>query len=194
MSTDDWAKAFDELRESLVTVERKANYLSVQLPNLRNTLESLKVDIIRSKLEQERRRVARVRGVTVLKQHKRYLGLSLGLGIAGLVLGRALSGDNDLALSTGLGAFDTALQHFGKSVWAVSLDRTMLVVPRDQTTAGRFWVTWESLNEAMEKLQEGTVAGKRLGDLEAIVSELKRDHPLPRYLLPSPSRRADSQE
>jgi len=176
MRADDWSKALDELRENLVTVERKANDLLLQLPALCKILESLKVDILKSKLEKERRHAARVQGVAAIKQDKGKLGMSLGLGVAGLVLGGALSRDSNFALSTGLGAFDATLQQFGKSLWTVSLDRTTLVVPRDQITAGRFWVTWESLNKAMEKLQKSAYAiNEKLLEIEEESKELIAD-------------------
>jgi len=191
MGGNDWSEAVDDLREKLVAVERQANNVAVQLPALFRVLGSLKVDIVKSKLEKEQRRVARVRGVTALKQDERKLGISLGLGFAGLVLGGALSKDSHSALGAGVGALDASLQKFGKSPWAVSLDREMLVVPTDQITAGRVWVTWESFGEAMENLRKKTLAGEQLGDLEAIVSELMQDHKIQRYPMISLDRPTD---
>ncbi len=184
MGGNDWSEAVDDLREKLVAVERRANHVAVQLPPLCRILGSLKVDIVKSKLEKERRHVARVRGVAALQQDERKLGISLGLGVAGLVFGGILGQDGHSAL----GALDASLQKFGKSPWAVSLDREMLVVPRDQITAGQVWVTWESFSEAMENLRKKTLAGEQLGDLEAIISELTQDHEIQRYPLISLDR------
>ncbi len=184
MNGNHLAKAFDEIREDLTTVERRAKDISGRLRARCSTLESLKIDILKSKLMKERRDVARLRGITALRQDTRKLGIGLGLGVAGLIFGGVLTKNKYSAASTGLRSVDTFTQGLGQSRWAVSLDSKMLVVPRDEVTAGRSWVTLDSLSGAMERLREKALAGEKIGDLQAIVSALEQDHQTLRHLLP----------
>jgi len=146
-------------------------------------LYSLKIDILKHKLESRRQHLARGKGWTELKNDKTKLGISLGAAFTGFIISSASSNDGYRALNTGMKTFDVALQQCGRSEWAVSLDRSMLVVPRNHIYTGRSWVTWESLSEALEKLKQKTLAGMQLGNLEAIVSELKLDSGTLRFLV-----------
>lgn len=92
---------------------------------------SLKVDILKSKLEKELRQVARTRGVEAIRMDGKKLGISLGVGVVGLFLGGAMGGDKHSMLNGGLRTFDASLQGFGEAEWAVSLDRKMLIMPRE---------------------------------------------------------------
>jgi hypothetical protein len=147
-------------------------------------LESLKIDILKSKLMKAQRDVARLRGITALRQDTRKLGIGLGLGVAGLIFGGVLTKNKYSAASTGLRTVDAFTQELGQSRWAVSLDSKMLVVPTDEVTAGRSWITLDSLSGAMETLKEKALAGEKIGDLEAIVSELRQDRLRLRYVSP----------
>lgn len=197
MNENDWRKALGELKEDLVSVKGRADKVSKQLPGLSKIFESLKIDILTSKLEKERRQLARVRGFTAFNKDKKKLGISLVGGLIGMVIMAALNNDhdeapnrdhggasntnNDIALSGGMRVFDSCLQGFGKSKWAVSLDRAMLVVPRDQIVHGRLWVPWESFIAASRNLRAKALAGQHLGDLDAIISELKKGCQMPPY-------------
>ncbi len=185
MDGNHLAKALDEIREDLTTAERQANDIAGRLPALRRTWEALKIDILKSTLMKKQRDVARLRGITALKQDKRKIGIGLGLGVAAALLGGVLTKNKYSAASTGLRTVDAFTQGLGQSQWAVSLDRKMLVVPRDRVATGRSWVTLDSLTEAMERLREKALAGEKIGDLEAIVSELRQDCLRLRYVSPA---------
>jgi hypothetical protein len=182
MSGNDWNQVAEELRENLVAIERRANSVSVQLTGVCRTWESLKLDILEAKLEEERHHATMAQGSRVLQRDQLKGAMTLGLGVAGAIIGGISDKSFDSALSTGLGAAHSAMKAAGKSRWAVSLDRRMLVVPRDQITAERFWVTWESLTEAMGRLREKALDGKKLGNLAAIVSELRQDRQVRRCI------------
>lgn len=191
MEENDWKKVLEELKENLLDIERRANNVSGQLNLLCKISESLKMDILKSKLEKERRHLAQGRGFTALRKNKAALGISLGAAVARMFIGRALGGNKNSALDGGLRAFDASLQDFGETQWAVSLDRKMLVMPRDQIIAGRSWVTWESFMEALQKLRQNAFAGQQLGKLEAIISVLKQD-PRLNYLIKSSELQVDA--
>jgi len=182
MSGNDWNHVAQELREKMIGVETRANNVSVQLTGVCRTWESLKVDLLEVKLEEERHHATMAQGSRVLKQNQLKRNITLASAAAGAIIGGISDKSFDSALFTGLSAAHSAMKAAGKSRWAVSLDRRMLVVPRDQITAERFWVTWESLKEAMGRLREKALDGKKLGNLAAIVSELRQDRQVRRCI------------
>ena len=113
MNSNDWRRAADELAADLVAVAKRAERISFELPGLCRALDVLKVDVLKYKLETERRHIARTQGFTTLRKDKKKLGISLGAGVAGLILGGALSKDKYFALNTGIETFDASLQGFG---------------------------------------------------------------------------------
>ncbi len=184
MAENDWTQALDQVRSDLAGVERKANGLVVRLPAICRTLESVKIDLLKGKLVNEQRDLARRRGVGAQIQDPRNLGIGLAVGLGGLILSALATRDKDLALSTGLRSVDGFTQGLGQSSWVVSLDREMLVAARNQAAPGRFWVTLESFSEALGLLREKALAGEKIGGLEAILSALRQDRRTLRYVLP----------
>lgn len=189
MNASDWRQALDELKKDLVSVEARANNVSKELPGLCRSMESLKLDILESKLERERRRVARVRGFTAIGKDKKKLGIGLGAALAGMFVMAALHDDHDeapnrdnvAALGSGIRVLDSCLQGFGSADWAVSMDEAMLVVPADQTVSGRLWVSWQDLVAAIRNLRTKAMAGQHLGGMDAIIFELKKGCQVPTY-------------
>ena len=175
MSASEWGQVAEELREKMVNIEIRASSVSAQLTGACRTLECLKVDILEASLEENRRRAAIGQGFRVLKQDPLKRNLTLGFGAVWAILNGISDESIDSAWNTGLVTAHSAMGAAGKSRWAVSLGKGMMVVPRDQITAERFWVTWESLKEAMGRLREKALDGKKLGSLVAIVSELRQD-------------------
>ncbi len=178
MSASEWGQVAEELREKMVSIEIRANNVLVQLTGVCRTWESLKVDILEARLEEDRRLAAMAQGVRVLQRDQRKRSIPLRSVAAGLLRGAVVGKSVDSALYHSLAALNSSMEQVGASRWAVSLDRDMLVVPRDQIAAERFWVTWESLTEVLRRLRQKALDGKKLGNLAAIVSELKQDRQL----------------
>ena len=182
MSASEWGQVAEELREKMVSIEIRASNVSARLTGACRTLECLKVDVLEARLEEDRRRAAIGQGFRVLKQNQLKRNITLASAAAGAIIGGILDKSIDSAWNTGLVAAHSAIKKSGETAWAVSLDRDMMVVPRDQITAERFWVTWESLKEAMGRLREKALDGKKLGNLAAIVSELRQDRQVRRCI------------
>jgi len=68
MSASEWGQVAEELREKMVSIEIRANNVLVQLTGVCRTWESLKVDILEARLEEDRRLAAMAQGVRVLQR------------------------------------------------------------------------------------------------------------------------------
>jgi len=162
MGNSNFNKTVDTLGQKLVLIESCAHELPARFQTLRTKAELLKIDILKRGLENRTKSLARQAGFKSIARDGRKL--------KGGFLGR----DGPSALAAGMSGFDGALQELGKSKWAVSLDRDLLVVPRNQIAPGRTWVTLESLLLALEELKEKARAGEQFEDLGAIVAEMKQ--------------------
>ncbi len=99
-------------------------------------------------------------------------------------VGGVIGQDKSSVLSGGVSAFNGALQGFGESKWAVSLDRDLLVVPDNRISSGRTWVILESLLQSLEELAEKADVGGPLGGVADIISKLKLQQSKLEYLNP----------
>lgn len=186
MNCDNVVKAADNLRRELVQVEESARELSRQLTTLCNEVRPLEITLLRQALEKRRESVALQNGATSAIREKGKLGIGLGLAVTAAMLGGAMTGDKYLALNGGVSALRGTLLRFGKSEWAVSLDVELQVLPRNQISSVRSWVTLDSLLQALQQPWDrsepsGCNSFSSIADIIALI----RKRPELVYLTPS---------
>jgi hypothetical protein len=184
MEKADFNKTADALRRETAVVENRAHEISARFQTLCTQAELLKLDIIQRMITNRAKSLARQAGFESMVGDGKKLGVSLAAAVAGLILGGAITRDRLSALACGMSGFDRALQEWGKSRWAVSLDRDLLVTPRDQVTRGRTWVTMEGLLITIEELRARAQNGKECGSLRSVLERLKLMNSRFGYLLP----------
>lgn len=183
MKTKSLDDVFRNLNEQLMSVERTSRSLTAKFENLSREAEGLKLGVLECTLERKRVYQAGSKGFAAMKQDKKKLGIGLGLAVAQSLLKGAATKDKSAALAAGISGFSDFVQELGNSRWAVSLDRQFIVVPRDKVFSGRVWVTWESLQAAMEELRQKAIGGEKLGDLDTVIDKLKHGWSKLVYLL-----------
>lgn len=185
MSSDALGKTLAQMTQELLKVEDMAHDISGRFDVLCRQAEFLKVEILRQKLENRRKSCARQIGFSSIANDKKKLGIGLGVTVVGLVLGAAFTRNKSVALNTGISSFEGVLEGFGKSQWAVSLNKQLMVVPRDKIFSGRAWVTWESLQSTLEELKQDAAGGEKLENLDGIIAKLsQKKHILVRLFIP----------
>lgn len=174
MGSRGFNKTIDAIGQSLALIENYAHGLAAQLETLCTKAELSKIDILKRGLENRVKLLARQAGVKSVVTDGRKLKVGLVAATAGIVLGGLLGRDGSSALIAGMSGFDGMLQELGKTKWAASLDRDLVVVPRNGITPGRNWVTLESLLLALEELKEKAYAGEEFENHGAIIAKLKK--------------------
>ncbi len=184
MRTKDFNETVSALRQQITIIESYASNMSSRFQILRAKAESLKIDILQRGLMNRTKSLARQAGFSSIARDRKKLGISLLAAAAGMVAGGVLNRNGLSAFTGGMLSFDGALQGFGSSKWAVSLDGDLQVIPRNQIVPGHTWVTLESLLLAFEGLRTKAQAGEQFGNVAAIIAELKQGHSRLEYLLP----------
>ena len=174
MSRNDWEQTLDELKQDIAAIKGRAGALSMKFEEVLRQAELLKVAFLNHILEEQIMSVARTRGYTSIMRDKKRLGASLGAAAAGLILGGIITKDKFAAASAGLSSFDAVLQGFGETACAVSLGKDLRVIPIDNVTSGKTWVTWESLKTALACLESEASQGVKLGNLDSIIVRLRK--------------------
>jgi len=167
-------ETLNELGQELTLIQSKAKEISIGFGTLRKEAQSLKMGFLLHHLEEERRSLARSRGVVSLMRNKKNLWLSLGTAMAGAIFEGAITRDKLGALAGGTATFDATLRGLGETKCAVALGKRIVVRPESEISSGNTWVTWQSLREAMENLKHRALAGEELGDLDSVISKLKQ--------------------
>ncbi len=174
MSKSDWEETLNDFKEEIASIKSVAEVFSMKFERIRRQAESFKIAFLNHRLEEQRRSVARTRGYTSIMRDRKRLGASLGLAAVGLIAAAIITRDKFTAINTGLSSFDATLRGLGEATWAVSLGKDLTVLPRDNITVGKIWVTWESLKSALAQLEREALQGAGLGTLDSIISALER--------------------
>ena len=174
MSSNDWEQTLDELKQEIASIKGRAGTFSMKFEEICRQAESFKIAFLNHRLEAQRRSLARTRGYTSIMRDRKRLGASLGAAAAGLIFGGIITRDKFAAVNAGLSSFDATLQGLGETAWAVSLGKDLRVVPKDNVTSGKTWVTWESLKSALAQLEREASQGVELGSLDSIISRLQK--------------------
>jgi len=67
------------------------------------------------------------------------------------------------------------VQGFGESKWCVLLGKKISVVPEEIVSSKVAWISLDSFYKTIEELKKRALAGKKLGNLDDVISKLKRN-------------------
>lgn len=163
-----------KLKEEFALIETRARKVSARIEVRTREKESSKIAFLQQFLEEQMKSEARRRGLVSLIKDKKRLRGSLLVAAGGFILGGLITKDKFAALHAGLSSFDGALQGFGDTKWVVSLGKKVVVAPSESTTSEGEWIAWESVKLAMGELKNRALGGEVLGDLDDVISRLKR--------------------
>jgi hypothetical protein len=161
-------------RQQLALIEARAKTVSAQLETQLREAEKLKVVLMKAFIEEQIKTKALHRGMSALLRERKRIRGSMLSAASGLIIGGLITGDNLIALNTGLSSFTESLQKSGYARWFVSLGKRIAVAAVDEIQSSGGWVTWESLKLALEELKERAHGGEELGGLDSIISKLKQ--------------------
>jgi len=170
-----WEEIVIHLKQELSATRDVALATTRNIDVLRKEMESLKIDIIKNCLEEQRRSGARQRGLSLLAKDKQTMQIGLAVGIGSAILGGLLNKDPFSALSAGLAGFDGLVRGFGEAKWCVSLTNKITVAPKEKLSPQVNWVTWESIAVALENLKRKARGGERLGDFDNILKKIRQE-------------------
>ncbi len=141
---------------------------------LRRETESMKVDALQDYLEEQRKSTARDRGIASLIRDRKRVRDSLLVAAGGFILGGLLTRDKLEAVTAGMSGFDGMVQGYGESKWCVLLGKKISVVPEETISPQATWITLASFYKTMEELKKRALAGEKLGNLDDVISKLKK--------------------
>ena len=177
MKETNWENALEDLRHRLDLIQSRAHKDSTRFKELWSQAEYCKVQFLAYQLEAMRKFLASSRGVASLATPKESLPL-LGVSGALSILTGIIIKDRYAAMNVGIGGLSSALMRLGETEWAVCLGKHLAVASQDHITRGDVWVTWDSLKMALRELEERAKSGAPLGNLDNIISELKKSKKL----------------
>jgi hypothetical protein len=166
-------KTLNDLRQKLDSVRRHAHAASIAFEELRTQAESLKIRALKHHLDRQRVLLAGSRGFITIMRNRKALRTSLVIAAAASAVTGVLSKDKLAAANAGLSTLDGMLQEAGRTDCAVCLGKRLTVTPKDEITSGGIWVAWDSVKEALAKLETEASMGAPLGNLDSIVSRLR---------------------
>jgi len=170
-----WEETVIHLKPELSSTRDVALATTRNIDVLRKETESLKIDIIKNCLEEQRRSGARQRGPPLLAKDKQTMQIGLAVGIGSAIFGGLLNKDPFSALSAGLAGLDGLVQGLGETRWYVSLTKKITVAPKERLSPQVNWVTWGSIAGALENLKRKARGGERLGDFDSVLIKLRKE-------------------
>ena len=163
------------LSQELNLIEVKAKTLSANLEILCRESECLKLEYLQQALEQHVLSEAHARGISLIMRDKKQLRNSLLMAAGSFVFGGLVTKDKWRALTAGMSGFDSMVQGFGERKWCVILRKKISVVPEGMVPATITWVTLDSFYRTTEELKKQASAGKKMGNLNDIISKFKKN-------------------
>ena len=174
MSDNRWARTIAGLKKELGSIESSSRGVSKRFENLQRQAELLKIESLEYSLEKQRRALVRQRGFALLIKDTKKIRTSLAVTAAVSIFGGLITRNKYATLDAGLSCFNGALQRFGETRWAVSLEKELVIVPDDAIPAKGLWVTFDSLITAIDDFKTEALQGKELGTLDTIIQSFQR--------------------
>lgn len=175
MANNGWEDIMANLSQELNLIEVKAKTLSANLEILCRESECLKLEYLQQALEEHVMSEARARGISLIMRDKKQLRNSLLMAAGSFVFGGLVTKDKWGALTAGMSGFDSMVQGFGERKWCVILSEKISVVPEGMVPANITWVTLDSFYRTTEELKKQASAGKKMGNLNDIISKFKKN-------------------
>lgn len=166
MSRHGLDKVIVNLTQELTANELRAREIARRFETLQRILESLKIDVFQSCLEEQRKSRACYRGFASLIKDKKKIRDSLLVAAGILVLGGLLTRDKFGAITAGMSSFDGMVQGLGESKWYILLGEKISIVPEETIPPQASMMT---LNSFCIEL-----AGEKLGNLDNVISKLTK--------------------
>jgi hypothetical protein len=174
MSDNRWFKTIANLKKGLAHIVNSSQDVVSSLEILQQEVEPLKIRFLKYSLEKQRKAMETKRGFDSLIKDKKKLRAGLAMAAGGLIFGGLVTKNKYDALNAGLSGFNSVLQGFGKTKWAVLLQKELAIVPYDAIPAKGTWVTLESLMAAIDDLEIEASEGKQLGTLANVIQTLQQ--------------------
>lgn len=165
----------EHLRQELNLTEVKAREIGSRFEVLCRETESMKIDALQGYLEEQRKSAARDRGIASLVKDRRKVRDSLLVAAGGFIIGGLLTRDKFGALTAGMSGFDGMVQGLGESKWCVLLGKKIRVVPEEMISPQVTRITLDTFFKSLEELKKRAMAGEKLGNLEDVISKLKKN-------------------
>jgi len=167
-------RILEHLKKELDRIEVNSREIGRCFEALCRETESLKVDALQNYVKEQKKSVARAIGFSSLIKDKKRVRNSLLVAAGSFVFGGLLTRDKFGALAAGMSGFDGMVQGFGESKWGVLLGRKISVVPEVTISPQVTWITLASFYKTMEELKKKSLAGEKLGNLDDVISKLKK--------------------
>ena len=126
MKATNWENALEDLRHRLDLIQSRAHEDSVRFEELREQIESSKIQFLVYQLDTRRKFLARSRGIAYLLKPKKSLRL-LGVSTAAAILTGMITKDRDAAMNVGIRGLNGALLRLGETEWAVCLGKHLAI-------------------------------------------------------------------
>ena len=174
MSGYELNETLEHLRHELASTSAKAKDITGRLNILRREAESLKIHAFQYYVEEQRKSIARDRGIISLINDKKKVRNSLLMAAGGFVIGGLVTKDKFTALSAGMSGFDGMIQGFGEGKWCILLGKKISIVPEESIPTQVTRLPLLSFDEMMEEFKKRALDGGRMGNLDDVISRLAR--------------------
>ena len=175
MANNGWKDIMANLSQEFNLIEVKDKTLSANLKILCRESERLKLEYLQQALEEHVMSEARARGISLIMRDKKQLRNSLLMAAGSFVFGGLVTKDKWGALTARMSGFDSMVQGFGERKWCVILSEKISVVPEGMVPANITWVTLDSFYRTTEELKKQASAGKKIWNLNDIISKFKKN-------------------
>jgi hypothetical protein len=169
-----WEEKLLGLKQELASMRNQALHTTAKLKSVRRETESLKPDIVRKCLEDQRRLLAQQRGFYTFLRQKDAMRAGLAVGISSAILGGLLSRDPMLALNAGMSGFDGLVRGMGETEWYVTVSERVSVIPQEEASSRKDGISWEKMIAGLELAKKKALAGDKLGSLNDIIIAIRR--------------------
>ena len=173
MSKHTLDRTVKHLKQELDLTTVKAEEIKNRFEALCRETESIKIDVLRNYVEEQKKSVARNIGMSYLIKDRKRVRDSLLMAAGSFIFAVLVTRDKFGALAAGMSGFDGMVQGLGESKWCVLLGKKISVVPEQKIPPKVTYIPLASFYKTMEELKKKALTGKKLGSLDDIITKLK---------------------
>jgi len=171
---NEWENTLNQLSKELCCNKTKALNTAGDIDLLCRLMEALKIDIISTSLEQQRKSIARNRGLALSTGNNQIVQASIAIGIFSAIWGGFIGKDVDSVLNAGTAGVDGLMRGLGETKWYASITDRLVIAPQDEINHSGIWVTLENISAVLGQLKKRAIAGEHLGSFGDIINRLKQ--------------------